>query len=214
MSKLVTLRLSTGDKLTFRPVLTEEGLSSANLLVKYPLDIGYNEETNALEISSGAMKYLLMSLEPDDLENLTALWFKDAKLNGHPVDFDDVFAGDYGVLTACLEAMFVENYSVFFTYAAKPFERPKFRYDEMVDTIYNTSITDNATKRMAPLDKVTEIIHSVYFSQMCKESIQYLKDMTLSDFWKLKVAIDIRESAKQEVDNRQYNVQKSMSRKK
>lgn len=209
-SIFVTKRVCQGDRFKFKLLTTESGITSAMTLMKYPALMSvYDEELQRVEINNDALFALIMTLDKEDLEYLLEVWLDGAELNNESVSYDDLFAGNYELMLTCLKEIFVENYSVFFSFTAKPFEKPQFRYDSVVDSIYNTSITESAVKKMAQMDMVTEIIHSVYFSQLCKESLQYLKDMTLSDFWKLKTAIEIRESAKQEVDNRQYNVQKS-----
>ncbi|WP_034455990.1 phage tail assembly chaperone [Buttiauxella noackiae] len=177
-----------------------EGLTLAFKLLQHSLAVS--------SITPDEITALLFSL-PDSLRNkLINTLFSDAQLNNKPLDIDDDFS-DYNFLIECLTLVFKENFGVFLSFVVKPFVKPDFVYDAEIHSLCAADTTKAKIDSMAEIDDVTATIQSVYFSELHHETWESLTNMSLGDFWLLKVGIEIRESAKAETEHKQWRVRKS-----
>ena len=207
--KRVKKLLVNGDKLTLPLLTAEEGLNLAMIICKYPFSGYVNNDTKQFDIPDGAVMQLVMSMSDEDSDVFQSTLLDGLTINGEEIDPDTYYSGNYRELSDILQFSFEQNFKTYMTYVVNPFEKPTFKYDVIVDGVFTTSLTDEAMKGVAQFDYVTMLFHYVYFSNMTNETLSTLQNMTLSDFIKLKVAIDIRSSVKQEVDNNQFRVQKA-----
>lgn len=209
--KRVKKVLVNGDKLTLPLLTAEEGLNLAMIICKYPFSGYVNNDTKQFDIPDGSVMQLLLNMSDDDSDVFQSTLLDGLTINGDEIDPDTYYSGNYRELSDILQFAFEQNFKTYMTYIVNPFEKPDFRYDGVVDSVYSTMSTDAALQKVAQLDYVTTLFHYVYFSKMTNETLESLQNMPLGDFIKLKVAIDIRSSVKQEVDNNQYRMQKSQN---
>ncbi|QZY67668.1 hypothetical protein [Escherichia coli] len=208
MSKTLVTKTVCGERLTLKLLGAAKGLKIVMLLKEYPVDAYLDEVTGEIEFPYEGMTNLVLTMSPEHLATLHEALFEDATVNGEPLDPEIDFAANYGFMIAAMREAFILNFSVFYSFLVKPFEKPEFKYDSNIEGIFSTSATNYSIEKMAKVDDVTQILHSVYFSTLHHETWDGLVNMPLGDFWLLKVGIESREAAKQEVDNNQFRANK------
>lgn len=177
-----------------------EGLALALELMQHNLAV--------TSITPDEIAALLFNLPEPLLKKLLKTLFHRATLNSQPLSIDNDLS-DLAFMVECLTLAFKENFGVFLSHVIKPFKKPDFVYDAEIANLCSADTTKANVDSMAAIDDVTSIIQSVYFSDLHHENWSSLTEMPLGDFWLLKVGVDIRDSAKQETEYKQYKIRKS-----
>lgn len=172
-----------------------------DIIAKYSL--AFDSETGKL--MQGFLFRLLGECTDDDSEALLITLLGE--------DYEEKYCGEYKSLLSDGEAAFIANFETYLSTILFPFEKTSYNYGNDIAAICSTPNTTGALSRIkVTIPASTQIIWSVYFNPLCKESLEYLNTMSLEDFTHLKLALDIRSAGQEEVEYKRYSAQKAQRR--